>query len=78
MEALFKIKANEIDSDFIESVKKLFKEQEIIIRISSPADETEYLLKYEANESHILENMVAEPAKRFSGNEFEDYTSKKI
>jgi len=70
MEALFKIKSSEMDAEFLESIKKLFKGKEVIIRISAPADETEYLSLYEANEKHILENMAAEPSRKFSGDTF--------
>jgi len=78
MEALYKIRASQIDNNFIESVKKLFSDEEVVIRITSYTDETEYLSKYPANENHILENMVAEPAKRFTGDEFDEYSSKKL
>lgn len=78
MEALYRIKANEIDLGFIEAVKKMFAEKEIIIRITEEFDETEYLSRYKANEFHILKNMLAEPAKRFKDGEFEEYTSKKL
>ena len=75
MEALYKLNSEEINASFIESVKKLFRGKDVVIRITSYADDTEYLSQYPANEKHILENMVAEPVKRFSGNEFNDYTS---
>lgn len=76
MEALFKLKANDIDSGFIESVKKLFSGKEVVIRITTHSDDSDYLSYYSANENHILENMVAEPVKKFSGEEFNDYASK--
>ncbi|MDO9339766.1 MAG: hypothetical protein Q7T72_04470 [Bacteroidales bacterium] len=76
MEALYKLNAKEINASFIESVKKLFSDKDVIIRITSYADDTEYLSHYPANENHIQENMVADPVKRFSGNEFGDYSSK--
>ena len=75
MEAVYKLTSDEINASFIESVKKLFSGKDIVIRITSCADDTEYLSQYPANEKHILENMVAEPVKRFSGNEFGDYSS---
>ena len=75
MEALYKLTAEEINASFIESVKKLFRGKDLVIRITSYADDTEYLSQYPANEKHILENMVAEPVKRFSENEFSDYSS---
>ncbi len=78
MEALYKIKANEIDTGFIEAIRKMFAEKDIVIRITEELNETDYLTRYKANELHIIENMVAEPAKRFTGAEFEEYTSKKL
>ena len=75
MEAQYKMKANEIDMAFIEAVKKLFAEKDIIIRITEELDETEYLARYKANEDHIIENMAAETSKSFKGREFEEYTS---
>ena len=78
MEALYKIKANEIDIGFIEAIRKMFAEKEIIIRITEELDETDYLTQYKANELHIIENMVAEPTKNFTGAEFEGYTSTKL
>ena len=78
MEALYKIRASQIDNNFIESVKKLFSDEEVVIRITSYSDDTDYLSKYPDSETHILENMVAEPAKRFTGEEFDEYSSKKL
>ena len=76
MEALYKINAKEINASFIESVKKLFSDKDVIIRITSFTDDTEYLSHYPANENHIQENIVAGPTKKFSGNEFSEYSSK--
>ncbi len=76
MEALYKLNAKEINASFVESVKKLFSGQDVIIRITSFSDDTEYLSYNSANQNHILENMVADPAKRFSGNELSDLASK--
>ena len=76
MEAQYKIKANDIDMTFMEAIKKLFAEKNIIIRITEELDDTEFLSRYKANQDHILENMAAEPSKTFKGREFEDYTSK--
>jgi len=78
MEALYKIKADELDAGFIEAIRKMFAEKEIVIRITEEHDETNYLTRYKANELHIIENMVAEPTKGFTGAEFEEYTSKKL
>ncbi len=53
----------------------MFREKEVIIRISSSEDETDYLSSNIANEKHILDNMVAEPSIRFTAKEFEKYVA---
>jgi len=42
MEAIFKLKASEIDVRIIDSIKKLFGSNDVIIQISSVNDETSY------------------------------------
>jgi len=76
MEALYKIKANELDSVWIESIKELFSGKDIIIKISTEMDETDFLTIYLANEKHLLDNLAAEPTVKFSGDEFEEYVNK--
>lgn len=73
MEAMFKIKAKELDKNWLDSIKQLFQDKEIVIKVSTDMDETDYLSLYPANKEHILKNMAAEPSKRFRGNEFDDY-----
>ena len=36
-------------------------------------DETDFLTLYPANEKHLLENIAAEPSKKFTGDEFKEY-----
>ena len=43
MEAIYKLKANEINVDLMETIKKLFGREEITIMITSEPDETTYL-----------------------------------
>jgi len=80
METIFKLKADELDSKFIETIKNLFKDREIKISIKSIEDETEYLLTSPSNKKHLLDaikdvkknkNLV-----RFTGNEFDDLSAK--
>ncbi|HZK08101.1 MAG TPA: hypothetical protein VFC92_07855 [Bacteroidales bacterium] len=78
MEAIFKLNVKQIDGAFVEAIKKMFNEKDVIIRISTPLDETEYLLSSEANERHILENSVAEPAMQFTAEEFRKYADKTL
>jgi hypothetical protein len=76
MEALFKIKTEEIDKKFIDSLKKLFAGKDIVIRVYEEDEETAYLTKYPENEKHLLENIVSEPSRKFSGDEFNTYVKK--
>lgn len=80
METIFKLKATELDRSFIESVKSLFKDQEIEISIKSAQDETDYLLNSSANKQHLLK-AVKEIKKnknlvRFTGKEFDEMSEK--
>ena len=76
MEALFKVKARELDQRLIDSIKKLFRDKDIIIKVSADYDETAFLSFYPANEKHILENISAEPAATFTAKDFQDYVNK--
>ena len=76
MEALYKIKANELDSLWFESIKKTFRDKNIIIKISTDMDETDFLTIYPANEKHLLDNLAAEPTVKFKGDEFKEYINK--
>ncbi len=54
MHTTYRLYANELDSDFIEALKTLFKDKEIEI-IVSEVDETAYLLQSEANKKRLLQ-----------------------
>ncbi|OHD09211.1 MAG: hypothetical protein A2Y34_14640 [Spirochaetes bacterium GWC1_27_15] len=53
MYTTYRINANEIDVNFIEGIKKIFKDREIEITIYN-VDETEYLLSSEQNKKNLL------------------------
>ncbi len=78
METIFKLKASELDRNFIESVKNLFKDREIEISIKPSEDETEYLLKSPANKKYLLKAIEAvkknENLISFTGDEFDEMT----
>lgn len=54
MYSTYRLKANELDSKFIENLKTLFEDKEIEIAVYE-IDETEYLLKADANRRRLLE-----------------------
>ena len=54
MYSIYRLKANELNNQFIEVLKTLFKDKEIEIAVYE-VDETEYLTKSEANKKRLLE-----------------------
>jgi len=54
MYTVFRVKADELDSRFLESVKALFRDKDIEILVSE-VDETTYLLQSEANRQRLLQ-----------------------
>lgn len=59
MYAVYKLRADELDDSFLETLKNLFKNREIEIAVSeastSTEDETDYLLKSPANRNRLLQ-----------------------
>ncbi len=54
MQATYRMNSNELDHRLIETLKNLFKDKEIEISVYE-IDETEYLLKSQANRERLLE-----------------------
>ena len=56
MNVIFNLNANELDSNFLESIKKLFKNKQISINIeiNEIEDDTEYLLSNKTNAKRLL------------------------
>jgi hypothetical protein len=76
MEAIYKLKANEINPNLIDTIKKLFSGKEITITITTEPDETTYLTMNPANEKHLLESMAGEPSIQFTPAEFKKMVNK--
>jgi hypothetical protein len=57
MQSTYRLNANELSLDFVEAVKKLYKDRTITIFISeeTEVDETQYLTRSEANHKRLLE-----------------------
>jgi antitoxin YefM len=53
MQAIYRLKASELNEQFIEGLKLTFGEEEIEITVS-PIDETDYLLRSLANKQKLL------------------------
>jgi len=55
MYTTYRLKANELNSRLLKSIKAQYKDREIEIVVSE-YDETEYLLRSEANKKRLLES----------------------
>ena len=53
MDAIYHVKADELDQRFLDALKELFKDKEIEIAVSE-RDETAYLLRSPANRERLL------------------------
>jgi antitoxin YefM len=53
MDAIYHVKADELDQRFLDALKALFKDKEIEITVYE-RDETAYLLRSPANRSRLL------------------------
>jgi antitoxin YefM len=53
MQSIYRLKADELNEDFLEGLKRIFKDKEIEIVVSE-VDETEYLLQSLANRERLL------------------------
>ena len=76
MEAIYKLKASEVNTNLMDTIKKLFNGKEITITISTEPDETTYLMMNPSNEKHLMESMAEEPTVRFTPEEFKEMVDK--
>src|SRR5947199_1877339 len=53
MDAIYHVKADELDESFLDALKAMFKDKEIEIAVSE-RDETAYLLRSPANRERLL------------------------
>jgi hypothetical protein len=54
MTATYRLKTEEITENFFKNIRENYRNKEIEITIQEVEDETEYLLKSEANRQHLL------------------------
>jgi len=57
MEAVYQLKPDELNDDFIRNIKNIFGDQEI--RITIEPDETAFLLQHEVNRKILLERLAS-------------------
>lgn len=57
MQTTYQINTNELNINFLNSIKNLFGERELRIVISDSIDETEYLLSSEKNAARLIESI---------------------
>lgn len=70
----FTLKTEELDNNFLATIKKLFAGKEIEITIQDSQTDTEYLLKNSANKIHLMSSISSlennKNVKVFSEEEF--------
>jgi hypothetical protein len=54
MELTYRLNENELDAEFLKTIKKLYKGKELEVTVQVREDETKYLLKSEANRTQLL------------------------
>lgn len=54
MQTTYRVRAEELTSDFVEALKVTYKDKEIEIIVSDVVDDTDYLLSAEANREKLL------------------------
>ena len=73
MDAIYHVKADELDESFLDAVKATFKDKEIEIAVYEH-DETAYLLRTESNRDRLLKavsdideskNLITPPQDQF-------------
>lgn len=75
METTFHLNANELNTDFLEAVKKLFGGKDIIISVTSEADTTEYLLSDPERKQMLLKSIQEAEAEKLISVNLDDFRS---
>lgn len=75
MTATYHIKEKELDESFLNQLKSIFKNKNLVVTITEEMDETEYLLSSEANKKQLensIKNIEDGHVTVFSLNEFQE------
>ena len=77
MQTTIKLNTSQLDANFLEAIKKLFKDQDVEINIRSfYADDTDYLFSSKANRSHLEESIAEYKEKQTETFELEEFYTK--
>ena len=55
MHSTYRLNSDELSSDFIRAIKKVYPHKNIEIVVQDVEDETEYLMRSEANREHLMQ-----------------------
>lgn len=59
MVSSFILNTDELNVSFLETIKKLFAGKEIEITVQDAQNDTDYLLKNQANKNHLLQSIAS-------------------
>ena len=74
METIFRLKASELDMQFIESVKQLFNDEEIVLSIVPARKASGKNVQYATRLLDSLKKIEEGKVKTLSGKDFEELT----
>jgi hypothetical protein len=74
METIYRLKASELNMEFVESIKELFKDEEIILSIVPARKTSGKKVKYAVGLLESIKNVEEGKVKTLSGKEFEKLT----
>ena len=75
METIYRLKASELNMQFIDSVKQLFKDEEIVLSIVPAHKSFDKKVKYATRLLDSIKRIEEGKVKILSGKEFEELTA---
>jgi hypothetical protein len=77
MYTTFHVNANELNENFIEGIKAIFKSKHFAIIVEEELDETDYLLSSETNKEILEQSLAESDAGNIIKVDIDKYLSKK-
>ena len=74
METIYRLKASELDMQFIESIKKLFNDEDIVLTIVPAGKASGKKVQYATRLLDSVKKVEEGKVKTLSGNDFEELT----